>query len=46
MKDVLRAAKENNCSVRIAVNAGSLEKDIWKFKEPCPEALLKVLLEI
>ena len=39
--EVLNAAKNNNCSVRIGVNAGSLEKDILeKFKEPCPEALV------
>ena len=39
-KEVLKAAKNNNCSIRIGVNAGSLEKDILeKFKEPCPEAL-------
>ena len=40
--EVLRAAKSNNCSIRIGVNAGSLEKDILeKFKEPCPEALVE-----
>ena len=34
--DVLQAAKDNNCSIRVGVNAGSLEKDILeKFKEPC-----------
>ena len=39
--DVLKAAKDNNCSIRIGVNAGSLEKDILeKHKEPCPEALV------
>ena len=33
--------KNNNCSIRIGVNAGSLEKDILeKYKEPCPEALV------
>ena len=38
--DVLQAAKNNGCSIRIGVNAGSLEKDILeKFKEPCPEAV-------
>ena len=43
--DVLHAAKDNNCSVRIGVNAGSLEKDILeKFKEPCPEALVESAL--
>ena len=40
--EVLRAAKDNDCSIRIGVNAGSLEKDILeKFKEPCPEALVE-----
>jgi len=40
--DVLSAAKNNGCSVRIGVNAGSLEKDILeKYKEPCPEALVE-----
>ena len=40
--EVLKAAKDNNCSIRIGVNAGSLEKDILeKFKEPCPEALVE-----
>ena len=38
--EVLSAAKNNGCSIRIGVNAGSLEKDILdKFKEPCPEAV-------
>ncbi len=40
--DVLSAAKNNECSIRIGVNAGSLEKDILeKYKEPCPEALVE-----
>jgi len=39
---VISAAKNNNCSIRIGVNAGSLEKDILeKYKEPCPEALVE-----
>jgi len=39
--EVLSAAKNNNCSIRIGVNAGSLEKDILeKYKEPCPDALV------
>ena len=43
--DVLSAAQNNGCSVRIGVNAGSLEKDILdKFKEPCPEALVESAL--
>ena len=43
--EVLKAAKNNNCSIRIGVNAGSLEKDILEeFKEPCPEALVESAL--
>ena len=43
--DVLQAAKNNGCSIRIGVNAGSLEKDILeKFKETCPEALVESAL--
>ncbi len=43
--EVLKAAKDNDCSIRIGVNAGSLEKDILeKFKEPCPEALVESAL--
>ena len=39
--EVLNAAKNNNCSIRIGVNSGSLERDILeKYKEPCPEALV------
>jgi len=43
--DVLKAAKDNSCSIRIGVNAGSLERDILeKYKEPCPEALVESAL--
>ena len=43
--DVLQAAKDNDCSIRIGVNAGSLEKDILeKYREPCPEALVESAL--
>ncbi|MDC0326720.1 flavodoxin-dependent (E)-4-hydroxy-3-methylbut-2-enyl-diphosphate synthase [Candidatus Pelagibacter sp.] len=43
--DVLSSAKNNGCSIRIGVNAGSLEKDILeKYKEPCPEALVESAL--
>ena len=45
IKEVVKAAKDNNCSIRVGVNAGSLEKDILeKFKEPCPEALVESAL--
>ena len=40
--EVIKAAKDNNCSIRIGVNAGSLEKNLLeKYKEPCPEALVE-----
>jgi len=42
IKEVIAAAKDFDCSIRVGVNAGSLEKDILeKFKEPCPEALVE-----
>ena len=42
VKEVIRAAKDNNCSMRIGVNAGSLEKDLLeKYGEPCPEAMVE-----
>ena len=42
IQEVLKAAKDNNCSLRIGVNAGSLEKSLLeKYKEPCPEALVE-----
>ena len=45
VKSILKAAKDNNCSIRIGVNAGSLEKKlIEKYKEPCPEALCESAL--
>ena len=40
--DVVKAAKNNNCSIRIGVNAGSLDKNLLdKYKEPCPDALVE-----
>jgi len=45
IKEIILAAKNNNCSIRVGVNAGSLEKDILeKYKEPCPEALVESAL--
>ena len=42
VKEILKAAKDNNCAIRIGVNAGSLEKNLLeKYKEPCPEALVE-----
>ena len=44
--EIISAAKNNNCSIRIGVNSGSLEKDILeKYKEPCPEALVESALK-
>ncbi len=40
--EILKAAKDYNCSLRIGVNAGSLDKLLLeKYKEPCPEALVE-----
>ncbi len=40
--EVIKAAKDNNCSIRIGINAGSLDKRLLeKYKEPCPEALVE-----
>ncbi len=45
LKEIISAAKNNNCAIRIGVNAGSLERDILeKYKEPCPEALVESAL--
>ena len=39
---VVKAAKDNDCSIRIGVNAGSLDQTLLeKYKEPCPEALVE-----
>ena len=44
--EVIKAAKNNNCSIRIGVNAGSLDKKLLeKFKEPCPEALVESAIQ-
>jgi len=46
VREVIRAAKANGCSMRIGVNAGSLEKHLLeKYGEPCPEALVESALE-
>ena len=40
--EVVKAAKDYNCSIRIGVNAGSLDKALLeKYKEPCPDALVE-----
>ena len=43
--EVIKAAKNNDCSIRIGVNAGSLDRKLLeKYKEPCPEALVESAL--
>ncbi len=46
VKEVVQAAKDHGCSMRIGVNAGSLEKHLLeRYGEPCPEALIESALE-
>jgi (E)-4-hydroxy-3-methylbut-2-enyl-diphosphate synthase len=41
VREVVKAAKDHNCSMRIGVNAGSLEKHLLEqYGEPCPEAMV------
>jgi (E)-4-hydroxy-3-methylbut-2-enyl-diphosphate synthase len=43
--EVVKAAKDHGCSMRIGVNAGSLERDLLeKYGEPCPEAMVESAL--
>src|SRR5246127_96171 len=45
VKEVVQAAKDHGCSMRIGVNAGSLERDLLeKYGEPCPEAMVESAL--
>ncbi|MFO6463707.1 flavodoxin-dependent (E)-4-hydroxy-3-methylbut-2-enyl-diphosphate synthase [Jannaschia sp. KMU-145] len=40
--EVIKAAKDHGCSIRIGVNAGSLEKHLLdKYGEPCPDAMIE-----
>jgi len=42
VKEVIKAAKDNNCSIRVGVNAGSLDRKILeKYSEPNPESLVE-----
>ncbi len=42
VKEVVKAAKDNNCAIRIGVNAASLEQNLLeKYGEPCPEAMVE-----
>ncbi|WP_312127149.1 flavodoxin-dependent (E)-4-hydroxy-3-methylbut-2-enyl-diphosphate synthase [Brevundimonas sp.] len=45
VKEVIKAARDNGCSMRIGVNAGSLEKELLeKYGEPCPDAMVESAL--
>jgi len=45
VRDVIQAAKDHGCSIRIGVNAGSLERDLLeRYGEPCPEAMVESAL--
>ena len=45
VREVVKAARDNNCSMRVGVNAGSLERELLdKYGEPCPEALVESAL--
>ena len=42
VREVIKAARDNNCSIRIGVNAGSLERHLLeKYGEPCPDAMIE-----
>ena len=46
VREVIAAARDNGCSIRIGVNAGSLEKHLLeKYAEPCPEAMVESALD-
>lgn len=46
VREVVQAAKDHGCSMRIGVNAGSLEQDLLeKYGEPCPEAMVESALD-
>ena len=46
VKEVVAAAKANNCAIRIGVNGGSLERHLLeKYGEPCPDAMVESALE-
>ena len=45
MREVVQAARDHGCSMRIGVNAGSLERELLeKYGEPCPEAMVESAL--
>lgn len=46
VREVIKAAKDHNCSMRIGVNGGSLDKALQdKYGEPCPEAMVESALQ-
>ncbi|WP_424986837.1 flavodoxin-dependent (E)-4-hydroxy-3-methylbut-2-enyl-diphosphate synthase [Microbulbifer sp. S227A] len=46
VREVIGAARDHGCSIRIGVNAGSLEKHLLeKYGEPCPDAMVESGLE-
>src|SRR5262244_17350 len=46
VREVVKAARDHGVSMRIGVNAGSLEKDLLeKYGEPCPEAMVESALD-
>ena len=46
VRDVVKAAKDYNCSMRIGVNGGSLDKHLLeKYGEPCADAMVESALE-
>jgi (E)-4-hydroxy-3-methylbut-2-enyl-diphosphate synthase len=46
VREVVSAARDHGCSIRIGVNAGSLENDLLeKYGEPCPEAMVESALD-
>jgi (E)-4-hydroxy-3-methylbut-2-enyl-diphosphate synthase len=45
VREVVSAARDHGCSIRIGVNAGSLERDLLeRYGEPCPEAMVESAL--
>ena len=46
VREVVKAARDHGCSMRIGVNGGSLEKHLLdKYAEPCPDAIVESALE-
>ncbi len=45
VREVVQAAKDHGCSIRIGVNAGSLERELLeRYGEPCPQAMVESAL--